>query len=126
MLDELIPYSEGFYSDISSWFQARGMVPPSRKEIPGHGFIIKDLAAGFLICTDTKVCMMEFFVSNPNSDKSMRKAAISKIASALISKATALGYETIKCDSTIDAIKFQAMDLGFVSIGQYEVFIKEI
>lgn len=70
--------------EINSWYRARDMTMLKKEWIPPQGFILPNVAAGFLITTNTSIGILEHFVSNPRAKPEDRRLAIDMIAGRLI------------------------------------------
>lgn len=114
------------FKDISNWFSWRKQLIPSRSIFPANGFIVDNIAAGFVYFTDSQIAIIDCYVSNPESDAKTRDIALDKITDALILCAVASGHNIIKCDTQKEAIKIRAKKHGFRPIGSYESFILEL
>lgn len=100
--------------------------PPPLELLSDIGLIIDDIACGFLYTTNSKLGILEAFISNPYSDKNDRDLALNRITLDLIDIAKSKGIKVLKCDTKIDAIVNRAIKFGFVNIGQFKTLIKEI
>lgn len=80
------------YNTINEWSIARNLGPIPKELLPKIGFIVDNVACGFVIQTDTKVAYGEFLISNPTSTKEQRNVAIDSIMNRGFEKARDLGY----------------------------------
>lgn len=119
-------YLDHDYLHMCDWYIARNLKCPTPVLLPETGLIINDTAAGFLIKTDARVGILDFFISNPNKDKYVRQNALDEIAHALIM--TAKNFECIQvvCNTKFGNIKEMANRHGFNYLGEYSAFCKEI
>lgn len=118
--------NENDFKDISYWACQRGIALEPSSFFPKHGFIVQAVAAGFIYLTDSNLAIIDCYVANPRSEKSVRNEALDLITRELIKTAKELGYTIIKCDTQIDAVKERAKHHGFKSIGMFESFSMEI
>jgi hypothetical protein len=114
------------YSQIERWGCARDVAPPPIGLLSDLGLIVDDVAAGFLYITNSDICFLEGFITNPEADKNDRHEALNGITLELINLAKEAGCKLIKCDTRLDKIVTRAKDFGFVELGQYKTFIREL
>lgn len=119
-------YSDCDYLHISNWFIKRNLKPPSPALLPKHGVVVHDTAVGFLITTDAGVGILDFFVSNPEKEQSLRIEALDAITTALTYTAQNLGILTLICNTNFANIKALADRHRFNYLGEYSSFSKEI
>ena len=93
---------------------------------PKNGFIVDDVAAGFVYLTDSTVAILDCYISNPDSPPEARSQALDAITEKLIDVAMRSRCHLIKCESQIEAIKTRALKFGFRSVGAHEMFAKDI
>lgn len=114
------------FDEIGKWMELRGQKMPHRDLFPKIGFIVCNVATGFIYFTDSKIAIIDCYYSNPNSDALERNEALDKITDELIKSAIFHNIRMIKCDSTHEAIKRRALKFGFKNIGMTESFILEL
>lgn len=119
-------YVESDYQQIKSWLIKRDRSYPQADNLPTIGLIVDDVACGFLIKTDTKTAIMEYFISNPDASIFKINEAIDLIILGLTELAEDNGFKYIKCDSNLRSIQRKALKNGFIPIGNYHNFIKEV
>lgn len=114
------------FDEIEKWFRAREMPVPERSLFPKIGFIVDNIAAGFIYFTDSSVAIIDCYISNPKSDKRNRDEALRAITGALITTAKFHKVKLLKCDTSLDAVKIRAEASGFKRIGAFDSFTMEI
>lgn len=110
------------FVDICFWFCARGLNPPDESLFAPTGFIVDNIAAGFVYFTDAPIAIIDGYISNPNVDSKTRSNALDEITKALIKAASERQKHVIKCDSKLEAIKQRASKHGFKYSGSYASF----
>jgi hypothetical protein len=105
-------YRSRDFQHIKTWCAARNMMP-IQDLIPKTGFIVPGVAVGFLLSTDTKCCIFEPFIANPQASENARAEALSLIMQALIKEATDLGFTKIFGFSTSPTMVARSLDFGF-------------
>lgn len=116
----------GDFDQICKWYMARGQTLPPKSLFPQIGIIVDDIAAGFLVRTDTSAAIIDGYISNPETDAKMRSDALDDITKSLMECAKFSGVRHLKFDSKSEAIKKRALSHGFSSGGVHEVFTLEI
>ncbi len=114
------------FDEIEKWHDLHGQKLHDRAFFPRIGFIVRGLAAGFIYFTDSKVVILDGFISNPKADAKTRDEALNAVGRALIECARFHECRIIKADTQLDAIKKRIINFGGRSIGTYEAFILEI
>lgn len=76
------------------------------------GFIVDDVAAGFLMQTDAGVAYLENYISNPDARPKQVATAIDQITAALLGLARAKGFEYVAAFTALSSIEKRAQRLG--------------
>lgn len=105
------------YAIIEAWWKLHGSFAPRPQHLSSTGIIIEadsPLCAGWLYNTDSKICVFEFVVSNPNVSKDLRDAALTLLIEEIKKIASHRGYELIY--SSVRGLKYIArlQAAGFV------------
>lgn len=119
-------YEDRDYESICKWLTLRDMPPIPEWSLPPHGMIVEGVACGFLIVMDNNFGMLDFYISNPHSDKSSRDKALDHITHDLINLGKDLSLKMILCSTKSRAVKERARKHGFRSDGQFTNFILEV
>jgi hypothetical protein len=118
-------YNNEDLKTIIHWFDERGMnIEPDM--IPKVGFIDPEVAAGFLIQTDTSYCILEPFIANPNSDPYTRDQVLKDILYRLELEAFRLGYKGMFGFSTSKNMVDRAKERGFKRLTMATTVFKDI
>ncbi len=112
------------YAIIQEWWKLHGSFAPKPQHLSSTGLIIEadnPLCAGWLYNTDSKICVFEFVVSNPNVDKHLRDAALTLLIEEIKKLASDRGYELIY--SSVKGIKYIArlQAAGFIVADEDQV-----
>ena len=105
-------YTSEDFNQVRDWYNNRSLAP-IEDLLPQVGFIVPGIAAGFLMQTDTKCCILEPFISNPFAESLDRKDALDLIMGELILEAYRLGYNRIYGFSTRPSMIERAKQYGF-------------
>jgi hypothetical protein len=115
----------GDWPEVAAWYRIRGDDAPPLDMMPASGAIVPGVAAGYMYQTNSKMCMLEGFITNPLASPEERSAAIDEIARALIAKAEQLGFTYILALTDNWGIGRRAIDRhSFVRLGNYEMLIR--
>lgn len=114
------------FDEIKRWFGMREFRFPDKSIFPKTGFIVDGVAAGFIYFTDSSVAIIDFYISNPDTDPDTRSDALNAVTEALIKSAIFNRCKIIKCDTKLEAVRQRALDHGFDALGTYESFMMEI
>lgn len=98
---------------LSAWWTAHGKPIIPAHLWPKHGFLVNDLAAGFLIGTDAGFALAEWYVTRPGCAKIERREALRLLTQALSEKARQLGYAAIIALANKDSLVALLKEEGF-------------
>lgn len=112
------------YAEMASWYEARGEGVPAPQFLPRVGLLEPGVAAGFLTATDTAVCWIGDFVSNPTAPGMARGRALAAIARGLLEEAKTLGYESAILMSREPGILRQAQRMAFRPLGEFAMMYR--
>jgi len=85
-------YTHFDYGIITEWARARQFPVLPQEFLPATGLIHEGHCVGFLYGTDSKICWMEWIISNPNSKSSERNTAMNELLDGLIEEAKRQGF----------------------------------
>lgn len=98
MYAHIIDYDKD-YQDVAAWWKAWGWPEIPREALPEMGLIVSEgevkICAGFLYRTDSCMCCIDFFVSNPEAEKKQRDAAMQMLINSLVGKAKESGFKAV-------------------------------
>ncbi len=84
------------YEEISTWWKAHGWSPVSPDLLPKRGFVAEydgvKVCAIWLYLTDSKLALCEYLISNPQSDKTIRRDAIRRVTNKALRVAKDQGF----------------------------------
>lgn len=118
------PYKSEDYHMIYNWCMVRDMSVPPKWMLPETGIIVDYVAVGFLILTNNRCGILDYFIGNPLSDKQERHKALDGITANLIELSIDMDIKMLVCNSQHPAIKDLAIRHGFNFIGNYACFEK--
>lgn len=112
------------YGQLCLWWDKRNLPHVSLKDLPITGYIVENVAAGFMYFTDSKLCFIEHFISNPDVPRETRDKALDTVVENLLLAATG---KTVVSFSYIPAIIERSKRFGFkVHEHKYTMISKEI
>lgn len=83
------------YDLLKKWYEDHEQKMLDKSLIPGIGLVVDNCVAGFLYQTDSKLAIIENYISDKNSTKEQRHNAIIALTNGLYEVAHQLGYRTI-------------------------------
>jgi hypothetical protein len=120
------PYHPDDFAQINVWNRERDVPELSKDSIPKFGFIVPNVACGFLTRTDTKVAFFDCFVTNPGATREDRGQAIEDIWHACLDKARELGYNKVMVFTKEPSIAERCINAGADYFGTPGLFTKGI
>lgn len=114
------------YSQLTGWFKHREMNVPPLEILSDVGYIVDDVAAGFIYKTNSSMAIIDCYVTNPSSDKKDRDIALDWITIHLTAYAKNCGYKLVKCDSKVEKVIKRAINHGFKEVGTFTSLVKEL
>lgn len=120
-------YNDKDYSTLESWMAARKMVMPKRSFLPKRGFIVDNVTCFFLIKTDCKIGILEYFIANPKASVQDVAKAIDIMIPECEKIARELGMEEIIGNTCLPNVCAHGLRCGYKSDGRlYFYFRKNI
>lgn len=114
------------YSQLTGWFKHREMNVPPLEMLSNVGYIMDNVAAGFIYTTNSNMAIIDCYITNPMSDEKIRDMALDWITIHLSSYAKNCGFKVIKCDTKLKKVIDRAKNHGFKEIGQFTSLVKDI
>lgn len=109
--------------EINGWYEKRGLPKMTPGAIPQIGFIVRGIASVFVYLTDSSICIIEGLVSNPDTDKTVRRETIRALVSHAYDQARR-HRDLVVVIVKNGWVKDLAKNTGYVSLGSHELFIK--
>ena len=114
------------FDEINGWRKSRHVAVVPYDFYPRNGLIDPNVAAGFLILTNTGVALLDHFVTNPEAHQKDRRRSILAIAIELEAVAKQMGYRYVLALTKHKGIGHTCIEDGFESLGDCMMFGKEI
>lgn len=125
-MDKCRQYDKKDYESVCDWMNSRGLDPIPESVLPEVGSIVEGIACGFLYQTDSKMAIIEHYITNPFADKAMRRQSMQLVTAHLLKQARDLGFKYIIAASDHKSICKLAKDNGFKLVGIQHAFLKEL
>lgn len=120
------PVERTDHEKINSWNNARCLPFIAEHMFPDVGYVVDDIAAGFLYQTDSSLCFIDGYISNPASDKAERKEAFDLITDNIIRAAKDHGFLSILAYTQHPEIMKRCVRYHFTPKGVYSLFTREL
>jgi hypothetical protein len=117
-------YEAKDYETLFRWYRLHALPVPPQDLLPKFGLIDPQVAAGFLITTDSGLGIIDFYISNPESKTKERDQVLSLITDGLLSHGRKIGLKYFQCTSQIPSVKNRAVRHGFQYLGEYSFFYR--
>lgn len=113
-------------ADLSRWYEARGQGRVRRDMLPHHGVMVPGVAAGFLYRTDSGICILDGYVTNPEAPVTKRAEALREITDFLLESARFGGASYCMALCKTRGVEKLARRNGFERVGVYALTGKEL
>ena len=110
---------------INKWYRLRALPNIDINDLPVIGYIEDHVAAGFLYQTDSQICILGSYVTNPQASRGKRKESLFEISDALIDYARESNFKRIFATTKLDCIEKMCHTFDFKEIGTYKMFLGE-
>jgi len=107
-------YSRKFEPQLRYWLRVRGFDPELVRDVPQLGYVVDNVAAGFIANAEFMFGIMDSFITNPETEPLARHEALTLIIERLIADAKGLGLKRLLAFSTDDGILKRQQHHGFV------------
>lgn len=114
------------WAPINEWFKERAAVCPPWHLLPRVGYVVPNVAAGFLYLADGGLGFLEHYISNPRMPLAKRKEALGAITEKLIVEAKAQGVKKLFALTNNKSIMGYCNQFEFTDNGTYQTYVKEL
>jgi hypothetical protein len=101
---------------LRAWLDWHDERPVAPELLPPTGFVVPELAMGFLYETDAKVALIEVLISNPLASREARGQALDVVVETIIEEARTRGFARLLGYTALPAVVSRAERHGF-SVG---------
>lgn len=95
MVSKIRPYKPEDYDLIKSWWNAHNWKEVPSSSLPSCGYIVNEVCVGFLYLTNSDMALLEWVVSDPNSDVELRNQSLDLLLAVLTEEAKLNGVKFI-------------------------------
>ncbi len=88
-------FKQSDYQEVRQWWEGHKWPAIPLSALPKTGLIVEGVCAGWLYSTDSSIAWMEWIVSNPLSDKTLRDASLNTLIENLLGKAKESGFTQV-------------------------------
>ena len=119
------------YAMMAAWWESHGSLPMRREHLSPTGILIEvdsaPVSIGFLYRTDSKICVFEWVVCDPDASKEARDLALNTLISEVIDHCKRGGFNLIYTSIGIPKYISRLKEQGFTptATGQVHMF-KEV
>lgn len=106
-------FQEKDYPILHSWWTRHGWTPVAFEMLPKIGYIVNDVCAGFLYVSDSKLCHLEWLVSDPESEKTKRSDSLNILIDTLCLTAKEYGCKFVFTTSNNEVLIKRLQNRGF-------------
>ncbi len=106
------------YNMLKKWYQDHGQQMMDKDLYPKIGLVINDIVAGFLYQTDSKLGIVENYISDKNSTKEQREEAIIELTGELFKIAKEMGCSTLISFTSNKGLLEKQPSLGYTVIAK--------
>ena len=116
------------YQMISKWWELHGSFVPHEEHLPNTGFVIEfnklPVCAGFLYRTDSKICVFEFVVSDPEATKEVKNVCLNELITQVTAWSKENKFSLIYTSIAIPRYISRLIEQGFIKAdtGQTHMF----
>jgi hypothetical protein len=108
------------------WAVAQGIAPLVPEILPRVGVVEPGVAVGWLYQTDSRVGLLEEFITNPKASSKSRHAAVDEIGLALLARAKELGLVRVIIHTSHRSIARMCIRRGFTYRGPAHLLSVEV
>lgn len=110
------------YSELARWYEGHGQPVPPPDMLSDLGIIVEGVCAGFVLLTNSAVCLIDSLVTNPEASGEERHKALVLLGDALVEAAKESGAKVIMGLSGIPSIEVRMVQMGFTPLGQITAY----
>lgn len=119
-------FKEADYKTIARWYRERDIAPPRFELLPSTGFIVNDVAAGFIYLTDSALCLVDGLISNPDCSPLRVGRALQLLSKVLVGQAIKCGAQGVVVLTKSRTIAKLATSREFSYTGEYSNYYLEL
>ena len=109
---------------LQAWLTHWGITIPPVELFSDIGFIVNDVAIGFLFTTNSGTAYIDHVCADPRASEMARDSALDDLLNHLGTVSQSMGYKFLTIITRIQALKDRLSYLGFVPEKEYMLYYK--
>ena len=114
------------YDLVMEWLRKREIEKVPQELFAPFGYVVDDVAVGFLVKTDAGVCYIEHMAADPDADEGRRDQALQTLFVLLENAGRVAGFKMITILTRLDAMKKRVEERGFKEFGTFALNYKKL
>lgn len=114
------------YETITKWLKLHNKPILNKELLSDSGFMIDEIVAGFLYKTNSSVCLVENFISDPASEKNARRIAINILFETIIKEAKDLNFQFMFTAVQLDSLYKNLINLDFKELPNDKLMFRSL
>lgn len=119
-------YSISDIKTLNEWYAAHRLDVPEEDMFPEIGYLVPEIGCGFIYQTDSSLCFIDGYISNPESTGDERRDAFDIITQNLLIAAKEAGFRAILAYTENMQIKKRCERYDFNKKGTYDLYVRGI
>jgi hypothetical protein len=107
-------FKDSDFDSVIGWLDKRQTPRFKRSFLPKRGWIVDDVGVIFLLKSDCKIGVLDFFVTNPEIDQEIRLQACDLLIQEAEKEAKKIGFEMVVGHTKILKVQALGIRYGFV------------
>lgn len=107
-------FREDDYSTLVDWANKRNINYPPLDFLSDIGFVVENSCACFLYVTNSKVCLIEALIANPDISKEARNESLKSLFDYVINLLKDKEYKYIYCSVETEILKQRLKETNFL------------
>lgn len=114
------------YETLSLWLKNHNKPSMNKDLFSDSGFMVDEIVAGFLYKTNSSICLVENFISDPTSKKNLRRAAINTLFKTIIDEAKSCGFKMMFTSVQLNSLHKNLKDLEFINLPNDKLMFRSL
>jgi hypothetical protein len=103
------------YASFCKWTRWYEMTPLPLQFLPQSGFVVENVAMGFMYRTDSKMALIENLTANPMVPRVTATQGLDAVVEAIAAEGRSLGFEVLIGYTNVAAVIQRALRHGFTT-----------
>jgi hypothetical protein len=114
------------YETLSLWLKNHNKPSMNKELFSDSGFMVDEIVAGFLYKTNSSICLVENFISDPASEKNARRTAINTLFKTIIEEAKSCGFKMMFTSVILNSLHKNLKEVGFVELPHDQLMFRSL